>query len=206
MILDPDFGVHASRPDGAQALYRAVLARAVLDLFGKAIPASEGDDAQLARREALYFLTRERGAWAESRSRLCGACGIDPDALRLNILRILDGGEIVGADARNAFGGIEKARAFWQADQSAPAEAAAQRTKQTAKRQAPPRRVKPSYSAARSAVLPLLTEPRQFKELIIATQGEYGDGMIRKVLANAMQKGEVVRDDAQHTYVWADAA
>lgn len=206
MILDPDFGVHASRPDGAQALYRAVLARAVLDLFGKAIPASEGDDAQLARREALYFLTRERGAWADSRSRLCGACGIDPEALRANILRIIDGGEIIGADARNAFGGIEIARAFWQADQAAPAQAAVHRTKLAAKRQAPPRGIKPSYSAARSAVLPLLSEPRQFKELIIATDGEYGDAMIRTVLANAMQKGEVARDNAQHTYILAEAA
>ncbi|MFV0358201.1 hypothetical protein [Tropicimonas sp.] len=50
MILDPDFGVHASRPDGPQALYRAVLAKAVLDLFGKAIPASEGDDDMLPVR------------------------------------------------------------------------------------------------------------------------------------------------------------
>lgn len=145
MILNPDFGVHASRPDGAQALCRAVLVRAVLDPFGKAIPASEGDDAQLARREALYFLTRERGAWAESRSRLCGACGIDPDALRLNILRIPKAARLSGR-------------------MPAMPSAAAQRTKQVAKRQALPRRIKPSYSAARSAVLPLLSELRQFKE------------------------------------------
>lgn len=100
MIVDPDFGLHVSRPDGPQSLYRDVVARSVLDLFGKVIPASEKDEAQLARREALYFLTRESGAWAESRRRLCAACEIDPDALRANILRILDGGEIVGADNR----------------------------------------------------------------------------------------------------------
>lgn len=53
MILDPDFGVHASRPDGPHSLYRAVIARAVLDLFGKVIPAPEGVDSNGARREAL---------------------------------------------------------------------------------------------------------------------------------------------------------
>ncbi|WP_414897039.1 hypothetical protein [Rhodovulum sp. YEN HP10] len=203
MLLDPDFGVHAFRPDGAPALYRAVLARAVLDLFGKAITASEGADAQLARREALYFLTRERGAWAESRRDLCDASGIDPDALRLNALRILDGGEIVGADARNAFGGIEIARNLWKAEQApAPRPKALKRKKHDR----PPRGVSPSYSAVRSAILPLLSEPRRFKELIIATDGECGVGIVRKVLAIAMQKGEVVRDNAQHTYVLADAA
>ena len=62
MIIDPNYGLHDSRPHGAQSLYRAVIARSVLDLFSKVIPASEQDEAQLARREALYFLTREHGA------------------------------------------------------------------------------------------------------------------------------------------------
>ena len=35
MLIDPDYGLHVSRPDGAQALYRAAIARSVLDLFGK---------------------------------------------------------------------------------------------------------------------------------------------------------------------------
>jgi len=206
MILDPDFGLHVSRPDGPQSLYRAVVARSVLDLFGKVIPASEKDEAQLARREALYFLTRENGAWAESRRRLCAACEIDPDALRANILRILDGGEIVGADTRNSFGGIEIARQFWDEEQSASERAQVAREQQ-AKRQptAPRQRVKASYSTIRSVVLPLLSQPRQFKDLIAATEGEFGDSMIRKVLANAVNKGEVVRNDKNHTYILAAA-
>ncbi|MFD3191185.1 hypothetical protein ACFMPD_13040 [Sedimentitalea sp. HM32M-2] len=201
MILDPDFGDHASRPDGPQSLYRAVLARAVLDLFGKALPASGGDDETLlARQEALFLLTRSGGAWAESRVRLCGACGIDPDALRLNILRILDGGEIVGADARNAFGGIEIARSLWKAEQApAPRPKAPKRKK----RDRPPRGVSLSYSEVRSAVLPLLSEPRRFKDLIVATGGEYSEAKIRKVLENAIGKGEVVRDEKNRTYALA---
>ncbi len=208
MILDPDFGVHASRDDGPESLYRAVIARAVLDLLGKVIPASGGDeDAEFARREALYLLTREGGAWAQSRQRLCTACGIDADALRKNILRILAGGKIVGADARNAFGGIELAQQLWQNELTEPARAKASHT-QRAKRklEAPRQKVKPSYSTIRSTVLPLLSQPRKFKELIAATEGEFGDSMIRKVLANAVQKGEVIRDDQQHTYVLTDAA
>jgi len=58
VILDTDFGVHASRPHGEQSLLRAVVARTVLDLFAKVLPASEHDEAQLARRVAVHFLTR----------------------------------------------------------------------------------------------------------------------------------------------------
>lgn len=204
MLIDPDYGLHASRPDGAQALYRAAIARSVLDLFGKVIPASEQDEAQLARREALYFLTRERGAWAESRRNLCDAAGLDADDLRSNILRVLAGAEIVGADHRSTFGGIDAARELWAAEEAAPAKAQEQRVKQKAKKLAAPRRnVKASYSTIRSAVLPLLAEPRRFKDLIAATEGEYGDSAIRKVLANAINKGEIVRNEENHTYVLA---
>lgn len=198
MLLDPDFGVHASRPDGPQSLYRAVVARAVLDLFGKVIPGSEGEDAQHSRRAALYFLVRDRGAWAESRRDLCGACGIDPDALRKHVLHILNGGEITGADARNVFGGIDAARRLWEAENNLPP-----RPKKPKRRDAPPRGVSPSYSVVRSAILPLLSEPHQFKELIFATDGEFGDSIIRKVLANAIRKGEVEHDGENHTYVLA---
>lgn len=206
MILDPDYGLNVSRPNGPQALYRAVIARSVLDLFSKVIPASEQDEAQLARREALYFLTRERGAWADSRRAFCDAAGLDADDLRANILSVMAGREIIGADYRNTFGGIDAARALWAAELSEPARAQEQRTRRKAEKQAaPPRRVKASYSTIRAAVLPLLSEPRQFKDLIAATEGEFGDSMIRKVLANAINKGEIVRNDANHTYVLAAA-
>lgn len=203
MLLDPDFGVHASRPDGPQSLYRAVVARAVLDLFGKVVPAPEGVDSTGARREALFFLVRESGAWAESRRSLCDACGIDPDALRANTLSVLAGREIIGSDHRHNFEGIELARRLWAEEQAAPIRAQEQRKRQ---KSAPRKPAPASYSTIRSAILPLLFEPRQFKDLIIATDGEYGDSMIRKVLANAIQKGEVERDDENHTYVLAVAA
>lgn len=204
MILDPDFGVHASRPHGEQSLLRAVIARAVLDLFAKALPASEQDEAQFARREALYFLTRESGAWAKSRRRICESCGIDPDGLRANILRILEGGGIVGADVRNSFGGIEIARQLWQAEQTETLRASAARAQKAKRKSKVPRqKAKASYSTIRSAILPLLSQPHQFKDLIIATEGKFGDSMIRKVLANAMQKGEIVKNDENHTYVLA---
>jgi hypothetical protein len=204
MIIDPNYGRHDSRPHGPQTLYRAVIARSVLDLFSKVIPASEQDEAQLARREALYFLTRERGAWADSRRALCDACGLDADDLRANIRSVLAGREIIGADHRSTFGGIDMARELWAAEQSEPARAQEQRTRRKADKQPnPPRRVKASYSTIRAAVLPLLSQPCQFKDLIAATDGEYGDAIIRKVLANAINKGEVVRNDENHTYVLA---
>lgn len=129
------------------------------------------------------------------------ACGIDADDLRSNILRVLGGREILGADVRNTFGGIDAARELWADEQTAPARAQVQRTKRQAdKSAAPPRRVKASYSTIRSAVLPLLSVPRRFKDLIAATEGEFGDAAIRKVLANAINKGEIVRNDENHTY------
>lgn len=206
MILDPDFGVHASRPNGPEAMYRAAMTRAVLDLFGKSIPGADLETKEYARREALYFLTRETGAWAESRRFLCDICGIDPDQLRANVLRVLEGREIVGVDARYGFDGIEVARALWEHEQGEPERAHEQRMKQKATPRVRPRRnAKASYSTVRMAVLPLLSEPRQFKDLIAATDGEYSDTTIRKVLANAVNKGEVIRDDAQHTYSLAAA-
>lgn len=97
-------------------------------------------------------------------------------------------------------------RALWAAELSEPARAQEQRMRRKAEKQvAPPRRVKASYSAIRSAVLPLLSEPRQFKDLIAATEGEFGDSMIRRVLVNAINKGEIVRNDENHTYVLAAA-
>lgn len=206
MIPDPDFGVHTSRPNGPEAMYRAALARAVLDLFSKTLPGVEYDAVLHTRREALYFLTRESGAWAASRRTLCDICDLDPDQLRANILCVLEGREIVGADARNGFDGIEVARALWEHEQRQPERAHEQRMKQKATPRVRPRRnAKASYSTVRMAVLPLLSEPRQFKDLIAATDGEYSDTTIRKVLANAVQKGEIVRDDAQHTYSLAAA-
>lgn len=206
MILDPDYGRNDFRPNGPQALYRAIIARSVLDLFSKVIPASEQDEVQLARREALYFLTRERGAWTDSRRALCDACDLDAVDLRSNVLSVMAGREIIGADYRNTFGGIDAARALWAAEQSEPARAQEQRTRRKADKQtAPPRRVKASYSTIRAAVLPLLSQPRQFKDMIAATDGEYGDSIFRKFLANAINKGEVVRNDENHSYVLAAA-
>ena len=36
-----------------------------------------------------------------------------------------------------------------------------------------------------------------------AVKAKYGDAMIRKVLAIAVNKGEVVRDEKQHSYILA---
>ena len=103
---------------------------------------------------------------------------------------------------RIAFSGIEIARRLWEAEK-APATPPRKPTKKPQKRDKPPRGVLLSYGAVRSAVLPLLSEPRRFKDLIIATGGECSSSMIRKVLANAVNKGEVVRNDENHTYVLA---
>ena len=159
MLLDPDFGVHASRPDGPQSLYRAVVARAVLDLFGKVVPAPEGVDATGARREALFFLVRESGAWAESRRRLYDACGIDPDALRANTLSVLAGREITGSDHRHNFEGIAVARRIRAEEKAAPI-----RAMEILKRRktAPRYPSTASYSTTGSVFPPQFSEMRQF--------------------------------------------
>lgn len=55
------------------------------------------------------------------------------------------------------------------------------------------------YAEVHRHIMPLLTQPRTFKDLIMETNGDVSDMRIRDVLRNAIAKGEVVNND--NTYL-----
>lgn len=200
MLLDPEFGGHAgASPE--HALICAVILRAFYDLFGPAFSCSNGDNVDVTRRDALAFLTDAKGGWARRRNELCGLVELDGDKLRRLTIDVLEGRDIDPETftGRNPFSHVENARKLWAA------EALVQTMRNSRAKPSKPRNVKASYSSVRETVLPLLKEPRQFKELIVATDGDCSDHMIRKVLTNAVAKGEVIRDNERNTYVLAAA-
>ena len=110
---DPDYGWHHSRTTPEAMLVRAILARAVLDLFG---PLVGYGDAHLIRRDAMHFLTAV-GRDAKDRDTLCSLSGFDGDQLRRNVVEILEGGNasILTFSRQSNFGCIDEARAVWAA-------------------------------------------------------------------------------------------
>lgn len=64
-------------------LWLAVINQAVFDAFAKeASPTGYRISTHIETRQAVTFLTSERGLWAESRRTICDLAGIDADKLR----------------------------------------------------------------------------------------------------------------------------
>ena len=59
------------------------------------------------------------------------------------------------------------------------------------------------YSEVRPIILELLDQPRSFKDLIIATNGDVSDSTIREVLRIGIEKGELIKPN--DTYILASA-
>lgn len=103
-----------------RALIASVLMQAIQDAF---YPSSNvclaGDQA-----EAITFLTKQTGTWAKSRVTLCDAIGLNPDALRLWAIRVLDGeafdptmlssGTTRKSKSKSSQRKLENARRIWQ--------------------------------------------------------------------------------------------
>jgi hypothetical protein len=82
----------AIRQGGEAGLVAAIIEQAWLDAQrpltqrGKQQPARVTPEG---RAEARALLTREAGEWRDSREALCGAIGIDPEALRQAAVKML---------------------------------------------------------------------------------------------------------------------
>ena len=197
---DPDHGVHNSRTPPEHALIIAILGRAVLDLFG-ACPASNSDEAENARHEALVFLTASSGGWANRRRELCDVVGIDGDDMRDRVVQILEGASISLAafDARNTHTNVDKARQCWAHEKAAP-------TRQQAAREEQARKVKARTGAigtatptkpqiTRTTVLETLRDgPKTIREIGFALDGELETSSIRQHLEKAALQNLVDRD------------
>lgn len=74
----------------------------------------------MAKREALSFLTAERGPWAQQRAHYCTLVGLDPDVLRSQIIRILEGDDrpLAYYGGGKELSQTEDARAMWREKQT----------------------------------------------------------------------------------------
>jgi len=198
--VDPDHGIHHARTMPEELLIFSVLSRAILDLFGPVGLTSTKEEAQQAKLDALSFLTKKSGAWAKRRNDLCDAIGFDGDNVRARVIQVLEGDSTALAtyDGRRELTQVAQARDLWEHEKSRPNRQKAT-PKPTPKPQPQPRHAVTKYADVRRHIMPLLTQPRTFKDLIMATNGDVSDTTIRDVLRNAVAKGEVTNED--NTYL-----
>ncbi len=198
--VDPDHGIHHSRTMPEELLIFSVLSRAILDLFGPVGLTSTKEEAQQAKSDALSFLTKKSGAWAKRRNDLCDAIGFDGDNVRARVIQVLEGDSTALAtyDGRRELSQVAQARELWEKEQSR-----SNRRKSTQKPKPKPmprpRHAISRYADVRRHIMPLLTKPRTFKDLIMETNGDVSDTTIRDVLRNAIAKGEITNTD--NTYL-----
>lgn len=199
MATDPDHGIHHARTMPEELLIFSVLSRAILDLFGPVGLTSTKEEAQQVKLEALSFLTKKSGAWAKRRSDLCDAIGFDGDNVRDRVIRVLEGDSTALAtyDGRRELTQVAQARELWEREKPQPMRR--NTPKPAPKPQPRPRHAVTKYADVRRHIMPLLTQPRTFKDLIMATNGDVSDTTIRNVLRNAVAKGEVTNND--NTYL-----
>lgn len=195
---DPDFGIHPSRTPAEELLIYAVLSRAIHDLFGVVGLTSNKSEAEVAKQEALMFLTQATGGWAKRRNELCEAIGFDGDVVRSRVVRVLEGDRsaLDTFDELGVLSDLAGARGLWDQQRQSTQRVRKVKTKQATR----PRHKVTRYKDVRNIILPLLEQPQRFKELIIATDGDVSDATIRLVLNNAIEKGEIVRDADTHVY------
>jgi len=198
MATDPDHGIHHSRTMPEELLIFSVLSRAILDLFGPVGLTSTDEEARQAKRDALLFLTKPTGAWAKRRNDLCDAIGFDGDNVRARVIQVLEGDSTALAtyDGRRELTQVAQARELWEREKS---QSKRRKSTPTPKPQPRPRHAVTRYADVRRHIMPLLMQPRTFKDLIIETQGDVSDTTIREVLRNAVAKGEVTNED--NTYL-----
>lgn len=197
---DPDHGIHHARTMPEELLIFSVLSRAILDLFGPVGLTSTKEEAQQAKADALSFLTKKSGAWAKRRNDLCDAIGFDGDNVRARVIQVLEGDctALATYDGRRELTQVAQARELWEREKPQPSRQTPSRNLET-KSQPRPRHAVTKYADVRRHIMPLLTQPRTFKDLIMETNGDVSDTTIRSVLRNAVARGEVVNKD--NTYL-----
>lgn len=110
----------AARYDRTQLLAHAVIRQAVLDLFSTALSGASNEDEAFERHLALRFLTATgNDDWVMARRAWCGVADVDPDMLRDQIVRVLEGEREIDIEDRTyRLNGHDIARRLW-ADEKA---------------------------------------------------------------------------------------
>jgi hypothetical protein len=200
---DPDHGHHDSRQSPEALLIFAILSRSIHDLFGTGI-VNNVAEITLAKREALSFLTAARGPWAQQRATYCTLVGLDPDVLRSQIIRILEGddGPLAYYGGGKELNQTEDARAMWREKQT-PIPRPLPKTAMPQK----PQRMKPgkpttatededmNRTERRKAVMRMLKHgPATVQELSVATGRAITGRQVAGFLHHAEKEGLVQRD------------
>ena len=179
----------------------SILSQAISDLFGTAHSSEKNRD--LVRREALAFLTQKHGGWANRRNELCSLIGIESDAMRSRVIRVLNG-DTLGLQAYAGTGimsNVDEARRMWKEGARHPTPH--KEPSLRAPDPKPPRAMSAirNYSAIHDLVYRQLEiRPSRFSELNIAFNGDVSDTVMRKVLKDGLEKGELTR--AAHSWVY----
>ena len=126
--------------------------------------------------------------------------GFDGDNVRDRVIRVLEGDSTALAtyDGRRELTQVAQARELWEREKSQLMRRKST-PKPTPKPQPRPKHAITRYADVRRHIMPLLTQPRTFKDLIMETNGDVSDTTIREVLRNAVAKGEVANKD--NTYL-----
>lgn len=197
---DPDYGHHDSRDPPAVRLVHAIIARAVHDLLGAVGSNVEGSALDVARRDALVFLTASSGAWGDSRQRLCDSVGLCPDALRERIIAILEGDDsaLKSYDGGAFLNQVDTARTMWAERKRPPAVITARLPRIVYKEDVLPearKPVRPKAHEIRSAIIDALRDgPKSIREIGWSIDGVCDSTVIRKHLMDAVADGIVERD------------
>jgi hypothetical protein len=158
---------------------------------------SNSEEAEQTKQDALSFLTQKAGGWAKRRNELCEAVGIDGDDMRVRVVRVLEGDTLaLGTyEGRRELTHVAEARALWEYEKGALDRARETALKQRRTRPIPskPTNTVTKYSEVRPIILALLDQPRSFKDLIIATNGDVSDSTIRDVLRIGVDKGDLIK-------------
>lgn len=105
----------AARYDRTQLLAHAVIRQAVLDLFSGTLSGASNEDEAFERHLALRFLTATgNDDWARAREHWCIMADVDPDILRDQIVRVLEGEREIDIEDRTyRLNGHDIARRLW---------------------------------------------------------------------------------------------
>lgn len=121
------FGTAERSPETNLAV--AIVAQAYRDLFLGQIVGEVEPAARMARVEAMAFLTDPEGPWARSRERICAAFDFNPDVVRQQTIRWLEGEPVppfAYGRKKQPPEGVETARALWEEQKAVAARRAQQ--------------------------------------------------------------------------------
>lgn len=182
----------------SEHLALAVIRQAVSDVFSKSL-AGAADDAQgIERLRALRFLTAEHGVWADDRRFWCHLADVDPEALRRNIVDVLEGHrdiKLPNEQIAYRLNGHDLARALWAREKEPVATTERPRVRSVS--QPPPRPFAPEQPVEEL----ILDALRNGRETVREVGFDVPSAVIRETLDALVARGLVEKDGPRYRLV-----